>query len=757
VLGLALSAAALAQAVPEARLAAAASALEATPAEPATRALRLEREAAAALLEALRHPEATEGQRRRRIFEWLRATGKSSEPAFDALRRNLVAACDEVEGPHTLLLAPVARELDDDGETFLAALTQARQLLGLLVVHRLLSLAWGLGLLVVLIGLGLGSWAPGPWRRLAAWVADSAGQAGGVALVLVMALFFGGVAGGRLWSLVLLMVAWRRRKAAGATPAAEVAPEAAPAPSGLTAAGTLDWDVLLPPDRYARPDPLGRGGMGVVVRTHDRILDRTVAVKVLDPDRVDSPEARRRFLREARSLAAVEHPGLPAIYDVREQPLPHIMMEALPGRPLSKVLREDGAQPVETVLAWLRDAGAALGALHAAGLVHRDVKPSNLMVDDAGRVRVLDLGIAGAQGEAVESSASSFGYAPPERFGEGTEDARSDVFSLAVTAHVLLTDEMPFPPLEEVARNPPPPRALPEALPADLRGALIAAYATDPAARPADMAAFLASLPQATERLDCEQLATRWRAWDEQMTTRVHPTKNLLAEVERCGDPDEALEWLLEEENREALGAAAEGLAGAEHGPLPGMQPSAPAVDAVRAFLADPTPSSMDRAWQAWLGYARALAAALEAPRVRVDACLRAAADSAQREGFAIQEGKWKPRSVLAADAAAIAIALEGILRDLITNARDAGAARVTIQVVPGKPDGVALEILDDGPGAEPGQAAVTLRPAADGPGLAAGLAGARRWVEQRGGKLLAQGTEGGGFSVRIGLPAVLR
>jgi eukaryotic-like serine/threonine-protein kinase len=156
---------------------------------------------------------------------------------------------------------------------------------------------------------------------------------------------------------------------------------------------------LLPP-RYRSPRLLGRGAMGDIYLATDEQLGREVAVKVLG-DRYAADEGiRERFKREALAAARLSsEPGAVTIYDVGEwQGRPFIVMEHLSGGSLEDLLRREGPQPADRVLGWLEQAGAALDAAHRHGIVHRDVKPANLLLNDRGEVTVADFGIASSAG-----------------------------------------------------------------------------------------------------------------------------------------------------------------------------------------------------------------------------------------------------------------------------------------------------------------------------------------------------------------------
>jgi len=216
-------------------------------------------------------------------------------------------------------------------------------------------------------------------------------------------------------------------------------------------------------DRYVIETVLGRGGMGEVYEAQDTRLGRRVALKLIRGDAGDN--ANQRLVREARTAAAFEHTNAVVIYDVGEaEGQPFIAMELVRGKSL-RVFVGDERAPIGRRLRWLVDAARALGAAHRAGLVHRDVKPDNVMIREDGRVKVLDFGIARRQqSTVVDPSAPTAAsapdalatltergvivgtprYAPPEQLRSEPLDGRADQFAWGVMAHELLTGSSPW-------------------------------------------------------------------------------------------------------------------------------------------------------------------------------------------------------------------------------------------------------------------------------------------------------------------------
>ena len=141
-------------------------------------------------------------------------------------------------------------------------------------------------------------------------------------------------------------------------------------------------------------EKLGEGGMGVVYKARDTHLDRLVAIKILPPDKVADRDRRLRFVQEAKTASALNHPGIVTIHDIAQHDgVDFIAMEFVPGRTLDRVIPRRGLRLNETVDYGIQIADA-LAAAHAAGIVHRDLKPSNIVVTDQGRIRILDFGLA---------------------------------------------------------------------------------------------------------------------------------------------------------------------------------------------------------------------------------------------------------------------------------------------------------------------------------------------------------------------------
>lgn len=266
--------------------------------------------------------------------------------------------------------------------------------------------------------------------------------------------------------------------------------------------------------RYRLDSRIATGGMGEVWRATDTLLGREVAVKLLKTEFADDPVFRSRFETEARHAASLHHPGIAAVFDVGEsratdgsgQPRPFLVMELVEGQPLSALLSGAAASgrqlDPQVVRALLSQVGEALGAAHRAGIIHRDVKPANLIVTPQQQVKVTDFGIArAADGVGITRTGAVMGtpqYLSPEQAEGKPATSASDVYALGVVAFECLAGRRPFDAESPVAtalahiREPVP--ELPASVPRDLAAVVRRALSKNPAERYPDGAAFAAAL-----------------------------------------------------------------------------------------------------------------------------------------------------------------------------------------------------------------------------------------------------------------------
>ncbi len=262
--------------------------------------------------------------------------------------------------------------------------------------------------------------------------------------------------------------------------------------------------------RYDQRRVLATGGMGKVWVAHDTVLDREVALKVLKDEFAGDEHFRARFAAEARHAARLQHPNVAAVLDYGElpptdqhpDPRPYLVMELVDGQPLSNLLSEGRSMPPETAADIVAEAAAGIAAAHRAGIVHRDVKPGNLLVTRDGGVKVTDFGIARAA-DAVPMTMTGHimgtpHYLSPEQAEGGVATPASDVYGLGIVLFECLAGHKPFSgdspvviAMQQVNEPLPP---LPDDVPSWLRAVVEQATAKDPAARYSDAGELSAAL-----------------------------------------------------------------------------------------------------------------------------------------------------------------------------------------------------------------------------------------------------------------------
>lgn len=269
--------------------------------------------------------------------------------------------------------------------------------------------------------------------------------------------------------------------------------------------------------RYRLLRQVAQGGMAAVWEAEDSVLSRRVAVKVLHPHLGAEDSVRERFRREAVAVARLSHPAVVAVYDTGEDDdVAYLVMELVEGRTLRDVLREEGPLPVRTAVELVAQVAAGLAVAHERGIVHRDVKPGNILVLPDGRAKISDFGIArGESGTDLDEDLTRTGtivgtakYLAPEQVQGGTVDARSDVYALGLVLYEALCGRPAFDGETELATaiartqgGPLPPRQVRVDVPRDVEATVMRALARDPADRfqtAAEMRAALVALPSSS-------------------------------------------------------------------------------------------------------------------------------------------------------------------------------------------------------------------------------------------------------------------
>ncbi|BDH55096.1 Stk1 family PASTA domain-containing Ser/Thr kinase [Tsukamurella sp. PLM1] len=254
-------------------------------------------------------------------------------------------------------------------------------------------------------------------------------------------------------------------------------------------------------DRYDLGETLGFGGMSEVHLARDTRLSRDVAIKILRADLARDPSFYERFRREAQNAASLNHPTIVQVYDTGEAqtsggPLPYIVMEYVDGETLRDVLRRDGTIAPQAAMTWMADVCAALDFSHRNGIVHRDMKPANVMLTRAGEIKVMDFGIARAMSDpsaGMTQTAAVIGtaqYLSPEQARGDSVDARSDVYAAGCVLFELLTGQPPFTgdspvsvAYQHVREDPPTPSSLLDTVPPELDSITLKALSKNPANR----------------------------------------------------------------------------------------------------------------------------------------------------------------------------------------------------------------------------------------------------------------------------------
>ena len=271
--------------------------------------------------------------------------------------------------------------------------------------------------------------------------------------------------------------------------------------------------------RYQLIRQVANGGMASIYEAMDTRLDRKVAVKIMHPHLAQDDAFVSRFIREAKAAAALSHPNIVAVQDQGWNqsgvPAVFLVMELIEGSTLREYLNERGRFEIKDAMNYLTPILSALAAAHAIGIVHRDMKPENILISKEGRIKIADFGLA--RGEIIGSTMTaessvilgSVSYLSPEQVQRGIADARSDVYAVGIVAFEMLTGEKPFigdTPIQiaymHVNQDIPPPRSKRKDIPQALDDLISRATNRDPDKRPRDAGEFLNSLEAIAAELD---------------------------------------------------------------------------------------------------------------------------------------------------------------------------------------------------------------------------------------------------------------
>ena len=320
-------------------------------------------------------------------------------------------------------------------------------------------------------------------------------------------------------------------------------------------------------------DRIASGGMADVWRALDDVLQRQVAVKVMRADPDNEEIFAERFRDEALHSAALLHPNITTVFDYGEDDhLSYLVMELVQGLPLSAIIRDQGALQPETVRSILGQAALALGTAHEAGVVHRDVKPANILVREDGMVKLTDFGIARAIDAIGHTRVGEMlgtpNYISPEQAVGQQATGASDLYALGVVAHEMFTGKRPFDRGTPIAtamshvNEPPPPLA--DDVPADLRVVVEALLEKDPANRPENaraVAVMLGVAPTSDELadLDIDPAAGVPGGYLVLPMTPLTPATPISTRLPDAGSDDEETGDVLEEAPPRAANGAANG------------------------------------------------------------------------------------------------------------------------------------------------------------------------------------------------------
>jgi len=284
-------------------------------------------------------------------------------------------------------------------------------------------------------------------------------------------------------------------------------------------------------NRYTIQSELGRGGFATVYRALDTRLNREIALKILKPALTDDPHFLELFHREAQIAAGLKHPNIVTIYDTGDfESRLFISMELLNGLDLRRTIERDGALPLPLAVSIIEQIASALEYAHKRGIIHRDVKAANIIVDEVGHATLTDFGLVRAlesstYGSSLSMSGGFVGsveYIPPEVVEGQPVTAQSDLYSLGVVAYEMITGQVPFKADKPIAvaymhANKPPrdPRELRADLPTGMSAVILKTLAKKPNERHANVMAFAAALREELDRPAKQEAEERERRQSE--------------------------------------------------------------------------------------------------------------------------------------------------------------------------------------------------------------------------------------------------